>query len=95
MIFISKYKTAAPKVLTRVLYIVERRYGYQVVFIRTNEKKTLIKAYQEKLALREGITFETSAPYTSEQNGHAERQEGIIVSKARTMRIATNIPPDI
>ena len=73
----------------------ERRYGYQVVFIRTDGEKTLTKAYQEELALREGITFETSAPYTPEQNGHAERQGGIIVSKARTMRIAANIPPDM
>ena len=45
--------------------------------------------------MAKGITFEASAPYTPEQNGHAERKGGVLIAKARTMRIAANIPRDM
>ena len=42
-----------------------------------------------------GITFEPSAPRTQSQNGAAERSGGVIMEKARAMRIGANIPEDL
>ncbi|EKG18601.1 Integrase catalytic core [Macrophomina phaseolina MS6] len=39
-----------------------------------------------------GITPETSAPATPEQNGHSERSGGVLLTKARAMRIGANLP---
>ncbi|EKG09277.1 Integrase catalytic core [Macrophomina phaseolina MS6] len=39
-----------------------------------------------------GIALETSAPATPEQNGHSERSEGVLLTKARAMRIGANLP---
>ena len=40
----------------------------------------------------EGIVHQTTAPYTSAQNGRAERLHRTILAKARTMRIACGAP---
>jgi transposase InsO family protein len=42
-----------------------------------------------------GINFEPSAPNTQAQNGIAERSGGVIVEKARAMRISANLPHDL
>ena len=65
-----------------------------MVFIRTNGEKTLTKVYQNKLTAQ-GITFKTSTPYTPEQNSHAERQGHMLAAKARTIRIAANLPQNL
>ena len=62
-----------------------------MIFIRTDEKKTLTKDYKDELS-SQGITFEISVSYTPEQSGHAERQGSMLAAKARTIRIAANLP---
>src|SRR5262245_61413693 len=42
-----------------------------------------------------GITFEPSAPRTQAQNGAAERSGGVIMEKARVMRISANLPHNL
>jgi len=44
--------------------------------------------------LRKGITDEPTAPYTSAQNGPAERSGGVITTKARAMLIGANLPDE-
>jgi len=43
----------------------------------------------------QGISFEPSAPNTQAQNGIAEHSGGVIVEKARAMRISANLPHDL
>lgn len=43
----------------------------------------------------QGISFEPSAPNTQAQNGIAERSGGVIIEKARAMRISANLPHDL
>jgi hypothetical protein len=43
----------------------------------------------------QGIDFEPSAPRTQAQNGLAERSGGVIMEKARAMRISANLPHDL
>jgi hypothetical protein len=43
----------------------------------------------------QGISFEPSAPDTHDQNGRAERLGGVIMAKARSMRIRAKLPHDL
>ena len=44
---------------------------------------------------QEGIGFESSPPNTQDQNGRAERAGGVIITKARSMRISAKLPHDL
>lgn len=44
---------------------------------------------------RKGITDEPTAPYTSAQNGPAERSGGVLATKARSMIIGANLPQEL
>jgi hypothetical protein len=44
---------------------------------------------------KEGIGFESSPPNTQDQNGRAERTGGVIITKARSMRISAKLPHDL
>jgi hypothetical protein len=57
-----------------------------VVFIRSDEEKFLGADFKDFL-VEKGISFEPSAPDSPKQNGHFERKGGILVMKARVMRI--------
>lgn len=43
----------------------------------------------------QGISFEPSAPNTQAQNGIAERSGGVVLEKARAMRISARLPHDL
>lgn len=62
-----------------------------IVFFRSDGEKSLDNNFRQFLSDR-GITFETSAPGTPPQNGHSERSGGVIIAKARAMRIGANLP---
>ena len=63
------------------------------IFKRDGER-TLGRAYK-KWIKKKGIKEEISAPYTPEQNGAAERSGGVLIAKARAMRIEGNLPEDL
>jgi transposase InsO family protein len=71
----------------------EKHYHLEVKFIRADnemKRKRTLSWMRSK-----GITFEPSAPRTQAQNGAAERSGGIIMEKARAMRISANLPHDL
>jgi hypothetical protein len=43
----------------------------------------------------QGILFEPLAPDTHDQNGQAERLEGVIMAKARSIRIRAKLSHDL
>lgn len=76
----------------------ETRYNGKIVFFRTDGETSLGKAFDTFVSSK-GITTERSAPATQAQNGAAERSGGVILMKARTMRITARLPstlwPDV
>jgi len=45
--------------------------------------------------MEEGLEFETSTPYSPEQNSSAERSGGVIVTKSRCICIKASLPEDM
>ena len=72
---------------------IRQKYNLKVDVIRSDNelgrKKTL------RWLRTQSITFEPSAPRTQDQNGTAERSGGVVIGKARAMRIGANLPHDL
>ena len=57
-------------------------------------EKALGKRFDRWVA-RKGLSIEESAPYTQAQNGPAERSGGVIIQKARCMRVHAGLPEEL
>ena len=61
------------------------RYGLEVKIIQSDNE--LNRGKTRHWMRDQGIVFEPSVPETHDQNGVAERSGGVIMAKARSMRI--------
>jgi transposase InsO family protein len=73
---------------------VKRQFNRKIKIFRVDGEPGLGKLF-DTWATDEGIDFETSTPYSPEQNGSAERSGGVIATKARCIRIRSSIPEDM
>ena len=73
---------------------IRNRYDISIRFLHLDGETSLGNAFNRWIA-KKGITVEQSAPYTPEQNGAAERSGGVIIFKARSMRIGARLPEDL
>jgi Reverse transcriptase (RNA-dependent DNA polymerase)/GAG-pre-integrase domain len=71
----------------------ENRYIAKVRVVRSDNElfTTKIRRWLHK----KGVECEPSAPRTPSQNGLAERSGGVIMARARAMRIGANLPHDM
>jgi hypothetical protein len=81
------------KVLKDFVRWYKNRYKLKIKVIRSDNK--LNRGATQAWLRKEGITFEPLAPDTQDQNSRAERSGGVIIVKARTMRIAAKLPHDL
>ena len=72
---------------------IEVQYSFKPKAIRS-DGELFSKEVRKELKLR-SIESKRSAPNTQAQNGGAERSGGVIMEKARTMRIAANLPHNL
>ncbi len=71
----------------------DRRYNLKVKVVRSDNE---LNRGRTKAWIRDqGISFEASAPNTYDQNGRAERSGGVVMEKARAMRISAKLPHDM
>ena len=81
------------RVLKDFVNRMEGKFGLKIEVIKSDNemgrKKTLRWLHTKH------IEFEPSAPRTQEQNGVAERSGGVVMEKARAMRISANLPHDL
>ena len=74
--------------------MVERQYGYQAKIYHKDNEKALGNRFDD-WTRTSGILEEVSAPYTPEQNGSSERSGGVILTKARCIRIGASLPEQL
>ena len=68
------------------------KFGRPMKYLRTDNGREFYNHNMKKYLSRYGITLETTAPYTPQQNGAAERENRTIVESARTMLHAKQLP---
>jgi hypothetical protein len=87
--FTSKDQTTAT--IQSFATFVKRQFNTSIQKLRTDGESSLGSAFHSWISV-EGIDLEVSAPYTQAQNGATERSGGVLLSKARTMRIEAQLP---
>jgi len=71
---------------------VRNRFGRPIRVLRTDRGQEYVNNEMKKYLELKGIEHEMTAPFTSEQNGKAERDNRTIIECARTLLHAKNLP---
>lgn len=91
MVYTHQKKSEATKLIREAFNVIETRFNGKIVFVRSDGEKSPGIEFISLLA-EKGISWEPSAPASPEQNGHSERQGGILTMKARALRIDADLP---
>ena len=87
---VSKDQTAAK--FKAWVSMIENQLGRRVGYFRSDRGGEFMSAEFSAILEEHGITCETSAPYTPQQNGVAERVNRTLMEMARPMLINANCP---
>ena len=103
MVFIDDYTRASwtyilksrNEVLSRVQHFlleIITQYETVVKILRTDNALEFTQKAIEELCLGHGIVHQTTCPYTSQQNGVAERKHRHLLDMVRTLLLAMRVP---
>ena len=103
MVFVDDYTRASwtyilksrKEVLSRVQHFlleVITQYETMVKVLRTDNALEFTQKAIEELCLAHGIVHQTTCPYTSQQNGVAERKHRHLLDMVRTLLLAMRVP---
>jgi transposase InsO family protein len=70
---------------------VETRWNCNIRIFELDRESGLGSQWDDWIA-EKGITKNQSPPYTQDQNGGAERSEGVVIIKSRALKIASRLP---
>jgi hypothetical protein len=93
-VYIHSRKNDALSVIREFLKTTRIKYDQIVRFIRMNDERILEFEYREFMKLRKIVT-KRFVSYTSSQNDKIERSEKILMIRARTLRIKTNLSANL
>ena len=85
-------KGEAPSRIKEHVAKIKQRFGKGPTYMRVDNGKELVNDEVKKFCAEEGITIETSAPYSPSQNGVAERFNRTLMELVRAMLIAKGLP---
>lgn len=72
--------------------LIRNKFGRSIKILRSDNGREFCNQKMDDYLESCGIKKETTAPYTPEQNGKAERDNRTIVESARTMILSKNLP---
>eukprot|EP00963_Diacronema_lutheri_P004998 scaffold365_cov361-Pavlova_lutheri.AAC.2 len=78
-------KSQAAAVIKTVIRLMEKQTGNAVKFVRSDRGTEFLNAELQNFLQENGIQQQTSAPYTPQQNGNAERYNRTILEKVRAV----------
>lgn len=91
-LYLLKSKEETCDRLTEFLSQFENESGYRVKAVQTDNGSEFVNENVRRLFAVEHVAFRTSAPYTPEQNGTAERNNRVIIETARTLVAQGGLP---
>jgi hypothetical protein len=90
-----KNKEGISEAVKSLLSLWQRQHQATVQCIRTDRGTEFYNQQLKSFCAQEGIRFETSAPYTPQQNGVAERMNRTLKEKARTLLLHAEAHPTL
>ena len=94
LVYTHRHKSNALQLFEKAINTIENQYNRKVQFIRLNGETSLGNVF-ETLVIEKGIKLEYTTLDTPTQNSRSERSRRVIITKARTMRIETNLLVDL
>ena len=92
LVLFLRDKGEAPQQINEHTLKIKQRFGKAPMYMRVDNGKELVNEEVKKFCAEEGITIETSAPYSPSQNGVAERFNRTLIELVRAMLIAKDLP---
>ena len=86
------HKSGVPAMVKEVVLLLENLGNQRVRSIRTDRGGEYLNANLAEFLHSKGIQHQTTAPYTPEQNGAAERLNRTLVERVRAMLLDANLP---
>lgn len=91
-IFVLKSKDETCDKLMEFLTQFENESGSRVRMVNTDNGSEFVNEQVKRLLAVEHVNFQTSAPYTPEQNGTAERNNRTVIETIRTLLVQGELP---
>ena len=91
IVYTHRGKGEASYIVRQAINLIKTRFNGKVVFFRNDEEKSLGGEFRDLIS-ELGITYESSAPDTAAQNGHAEKKGYLLTIKSRAMIIEAGLP---
>jgi transposase InsO family protein len=85
-------KSSVPSEVQRVIEQLERQSGNRVINVRTDRGGEYLNKELAEYYAKKGITHQTTAPYTPQQNGAAERLNRTLIERVRAMLADSSLP---
>lgn len=92
VVFCIKKKSMVMDVFKDFKARAENETGQKIIVLRTDNGKEFCNETMDNFLRSAGITHQTTAPYTPEQNGVAERMNRTLLEKARCMLFDAKLP---
>jgi len=92
MVYFVKHKSDVADKLKEFIDLVENKFQRRVKTLHVDNGREYCNERISKYLCMKGINLETTAPYTPEQNGRAERDNRTLVESARAMLHGKNLP---
>lgn len=92
VVYFIKHKSDALTCFKEFASLVKNKFGKSIMILHIDNGKEYCNKEFNDYLVKHGITLETTAPYTPEQNGKAERDLRTIVECARSMLYTKDIP---
>ena len=90
LMFTYAHKSKVIEILIKIINIIETKYNDKVMFVRSDEKRSLETQWNNYIN-EKNIIFESSASNTFTQNEHIERKKDVLLTKAKIMKIKVNL----
>jgi hypothetical protein len=88
-------KAEVPGVVEEVLQSLENQSGERLKAVRSDRGSEYLNRHVDAFLKRKGVEHQTSAPYTPQQNGAAERLNRTLMERARAMLIDAGLPDNL
>ena len=92
VVFFIKHKDETLECFKEFCRLSRNKFGNSVKILHVDNGRKYCNNQFKVFLSQRGIKLETTAPYTPEQNGSAERDMRTIVESARSMLYAKNVP---
>jgi hypothetical protein len=94
-IYLLKDKNDAPDAFKGWKALVEAETGHNIKCYQNNSGGEFTSSTFEKYLQEAGIKHQTTAPYTSAQNGHAEQMHRTIMDRSWAIHLSASLPPNL